>query len=292
MTGLTILDFAIIALGALSLIVWLIFFLKGKKYNSMFDVLEEKEFPLKEIYGMGYAVLETFKYQYTGKKDRELRQEMDVLYGNKYSEYYLRVVHAQQISISMTVFVLSFTFYGLTSEILAVLIGLMFTWAAYYYYGTLTTKKIKDRSDELLHDFSEVVSKLALLTNAGMILREAWQEVAMGGTSTIYQEMQASVNDMNNGMADVDAIYNFGTRCIIPEVKKFTSTIIQGVTKGNSELTMMLQEQSKEVWQMKKQLVRREGEKAASKLMIPICIMFVGILVMILIPIFTNLGVS
>ena len=86
-------------------------------------------------------------------------------------------------------------------------------------------------------------------------------------------------------------MFNFGSRCIIPEIKKFTSTIIQGMTKGNSELTAMLQEQSKEVWQLKKQLVRREGEKAASKLLIPICVMFVGILIMIIVPIFTNLGV-
>ena len=95
---------------------------------------------------------------------------------------------------------------------------------------------------------------------------------------------------MNNGVAEIDAIFNFGTRCIIPEIKKFASTIIQGLVKGNSELTIMLMEQSKEVWAAKKQNVRRQGEKAASKLLIPICIMFVGILVMILIPIFTNLG--
>ena len=80
-------------------------------------------------------------------------------------------------------------------------------------------------------------------------------------------------------------------RCIIPEIKKFTSTIIQGMTKGNSELSAMLQEQSREVWQLKKQIVRREGEKAASKLLIPICIMFIGVLIMIIIPIFANLGV-
>ena len=95
---------------------------------------------------------------------------------------------------------------------------------------------------------------------------------------------------MNNGVAEVDAIYGFGMRCMLPEIKKFSSTIIQGLTKGNSELAAMLQDQSKEVWQMKKQLVRREGEKAASKLLIPICIMFVGILIMILVPIFTNIG--
>lgn len=292
MAELEIIDYLMIALGAVSTIVWLVFYLMGLKHNAMFDVLEEKEYPFKEIYGLGYAVLELFKYKYKSKGDRKLRQQLDVLYGSKYSEYYLRVVHSQQITLAFTVFVLSFSFYGLTSEILACGIGIVFAGLAYYYFGTVTAKKILKRSDELLHDFSEVVSKLALLTNAGMILREAWQEVAFGGNGIIYVEMQTAVNDMNNGVSEIDAIYDFGTRCIIPEIKKFTSTIIQCMTKGNSELTAMLQEQSREVWQLKKQLVRREGEKAASKLLIPICIMFVGILVMILVPIFTNLGVS
>lgn len=290
MIGLGLIDWIIIGAGAVSLFLWLIVFFMGRKHNAMFDVLEEKEYPFKEIYGMGYAVLELFKYKYKSKGDRKLRQQLEVLYGEKYSEYYLRVIHSQQITLSFTVFVLAFAFYGFTSEILASVIGLVFAALAYYYFGTTTAKKILKRSDELLHDFSEVVSKLALLTNAGMILREAWQEVAFAGTGVIYTEMQTAVNEMNNGVANIDAIYNFGTRCIIPEIKKFTSTIIQGMTKGNSELTAMMQEQSKEVWQLKKQIVRREGEKAASKLLIPICIMFVGILVMILIPIFTNLG--
>ena len=291
MAGLETLDYVMIVLGAVSLVIWTLFFAMGLKYNSMFDVLEEKDYPLKQIYGLGYAVLELFKYGYKSKGDRKLRQQLEVLYGNKYCEYYLRVVHAQQITMASTVFVLAFALYGLTDGMAGSVIGFVFAGLAYYYFGTAAAKKLQKRSDELLHDFSEVVSKLALLTNAGMILREAWQDVAAAGNGVIYTEMQAAVNDMNNGVSEIDAIYGFGTRCIIPEIKKFTSTIIQGMTKGNSELTFMLQEQSKEVWQLKKQLVRREGEKAASKLLIPISIMFVGILIMIIIPIFTNLGI-
>lgn len=236
MSELGIIDYIMIVFGAISLVAWVVFFIKGKKHNSMFEVLEEKEYPLKEIYGLGYAILETIKYNYKSKSDRKLRQELDVLYGSKYSEYYLRVIHSQQITIAVTVLVCSFAFYGLTSEILAFIVCAVMAALAYYYFGTVTKKKITKRSDELLHDFSEVVSKLALLTNAGMILKEAWQEVAFQGEGIIYTEMQISVNDMNNGVSEIDAIYNFGTRCIIPEIKKFTSTIIQGMTKGNSEL--------------------------------------------------------
>lgn len=291
MAGIGILDIVIVALSLISLLVWLFFYIKGQKNSSMFDALEEKDFPLKETYGFGIAVLEKINYSYKSASDRKLRQSLEILYEEKYADYYLRVVHAQQITISATIFVLSFALYGLSSEILAMIVGFAFAGLSYYYFGTLTQKKILKRSEEMLHDFSEVVSKLALLTNAGMILREAWQEVAYAGESTIYIEMQKTVDEMNNGVAEVDAIYNFGSRCIITEIKKFTSTIIQGITKGSGELVMMLQDQSKEVWQMKKQLVRREGEKAANKLLIPICVMFVGILIMIIVPIFTNLGV-
>ena len=54
---------------------------------------------------------------------------------------------------------------------------------------------------------------------------------------------------------------------------------------------MMLQQQSSEIWEIRKQNVRREGEKAAGKLMIPIFIMFGGIMLMVIVPIFTNIGI-
>ena len=131
-----------------------------------------------------------------------------------------------------------------------------------------------------------MISKLALMTNAGMILREAWELIAYGDETAVYKEMQKTVEDMRNGMSEIDAYHAFGKRCVIPEIKKFSATIIQGVTKGSSELVLMLQDQNKEIWEAKKQ-----GEKAASKLLFPMVVMFLGILIMIMIPIFSNLGI-
>lgn len=291
MMGLNILDLILIAIGGLVFILWLIIYIQGLKYNELFEPLEESDFLFKEIYGMGYYVLEKFKYEYKSKSDRTLRQQLYILYGEKYTEYYLRAIHSQQITLSLTFLVIAFALYGLADDVLAFVVGVILSVLAYFYFGTLTSKKILARSEELLHDFSEVVSKLALLTNAGMILKEAWEEVAYNGAGIFYEEMQNAVVEMRNGISEIDAIYNFGTRCILPEIKKFSSTVVQGLTKGSGDLTIMLQEQSKEVWQLKKQLVRRAGEKANSKLLIPICIMFIGILIMIIVPIFTNLGV-
>ncbi len=287
---LEIKDYIVFGIGAVLLGIWLVLFFTGLKYASLFDALTEKEFPLKEIYFVGYAALELVHYSYKSKHDRKLRKELSVLFGEKYAEYYLRVIHAQEITMSLTLAILGFALYGVADDIAVLVVLLIFAGLAYYYFGTLTEKRILKRSEEMLRDFSNVVSKLALLTNAGMILREAWTEIAFSGETTIYREMQTSVEEMNNGISEIDAIFRFGKRCIIPEIKKFSSTIVQGLVKGNNELAMMLQAQSREVWMLKKQDIHRQGEKAASRLLIPVVIMFVGILIMVIVPIFTNLG--
>lgn len=208
----------------------------------------------------------------------------------KYAEYYVRLSYAQKLSLSYTLLVIGFIVYGFTSEIGILFVFCLFSFTAYYYFGTLMLEKIKKREEEMLRDFSEVISKLALLTNAGMILKEAWEKVAFNGETIIYKEMQKSVEDMNNGMSEVEAFHSFGTRCVLADVKKAVSTMIQGMEKGNKELVKMLKEQSAESWNIKKNITMREGEKASGKLLIPMMIMFIGILIMVLIPIFTNIG--
>lgn len=284
-------DIVIFGIGSFMLFVWMIIFIMSRKYDSIFAALDEKEYPLKELFSTGYGVMELFHYQYKSNADRKLRKEVEILFGEKYAEFYIRVTYAQRVTYAMLVFLAGFVIYGLAGEIAILLVTTMFSGLAYYYFGQVVNERIQKRSDQMLHDFSEAIAKLALLTNAGMILREAWEVVAQTNDHVLYKEMQSSVDEMNNGVSEIEAIRRFGTRCIIPEIKKFTTTIIQGMTKGNKELTMMLQNQSKEVWGLKKQLVRRQGEKAASKLIIPIMIMFVGILIMVIVPIFANLGV-
>lgn len=285
----TLFDFVQMGLVLIFLLFWLILFLVGLKYNSMFEMLEEKDYPFKELYGMGYALMELIHYKYKSSWDRKLRSNLTILYTEKYVEYYIRVIYSQIVSIGLLllVFGIGLTIYSGESAMLAVLA--MFEVVVVYYFLTLPKTMIEKRSSELINDYAEVVSNLALLTNAGMILREAWEEVAYSNDGVFYKEMQGVVIDLNNGVGEARAFQDFGMRCVIPEAKKLASTITQGIQKGNSELSKSLQEQSTEVWEQRKQLVKRSGEKAANKLMIPIYLMFIGILIMIVVPIFANI---
>lgn len=169
--------------------------------------------------------------------------------------------------------------------------GILFSVVIYYYFSTLSTKKIKKRSIQFMNEFPNAVSTVALLVNSGMILREAWNEVAMSDDSELYLEMRKVNEDINNGISEIEALHSFANRCVTPEIKKFTSFIVQGLEKGSKELSQTLKLQTEELWESKKQNVIQQGELASNKLLIPIMIMFIGILIMVMGPIMTNIAV-
>lgn len=288
---LSAVSLVIMFLATILTAVFVLLLMMGKKYDAWIEPLDSKEFPLCELYGAGFALTDLIKYDFTTKQERKRRQQIALIYGEKHSEYYLRVNAAERFTLSLLVLTVGLTLYGLTSELAIILVTALFAFVAYYYVLTLPEETLKKKSNEILNQFADVVSKLALLVNAGMILKEAWIKVSETGDGELYQEMRRAVMQMNNGVSEVDAYTEFGTRCTSPEIKKFTSTIVQGLVKGNRELVEMIKQQSREIWDAKRHRVKQEGEKAASKLLIPICIMFVGVLIMIIVPIFANLGV-
>ncbi len=290
MSILSPMDLLALAIGVVVLVVWLFFYAQGKQYESMFEGLPYGDYPMGDTYFVGYAITKRLHISYKSNQARKLRKELSVLYEPKYAEYYLRVIYSMQYTMALTIACFAAPMYFISGSILVFFVLLAGSIAVYFYYGNSMESKINDRADEMLSDFSEVISKLALLVNSGMIVTEAWTRVAASGERTLYQEMQRSVDEMNNGKSFTDALFLFGQRCMLPEVKKFSSTLIQSSKQSASELASMLTQQSKETWQMKKQMVHRKGELANSKLLIPMCVTFIGILIMIMVPIFANLG--
>ena len=283
-------DIVVIAIGLAILLLWFFLYFRGRKYWKLFANLDKEDYPLSELYFVGYALTEMLHFNYHGKSDRTMRKYLYILYGPKYVEYYIRAIYAQKVTMALTILTFGLPIYCFTQEPFFMVLIVAAAGAAYYYYGTTLPDKIQKRSDQMMNDFSEVVSKLALLVNAGMTLHEAWGEVAVSGKGEIYQEMQASGGNMRNGMAEEDAVILFGQQCMVPQIKKFASTIITSLKRGPEDLAQMLTQQSKEVWALKQQIMRRQGEAANAKLLLPIVLTFVGILIMVIVPIFSSMG--
>lgn len=286
----------IFSIAACLLVSFLFIFLllTSSKFNEYIEVLDEKEFTLKDIYGVGFRILEIFNIKFKSKSALSLKQEIIILYGEKYADYYLRVLYAQKIALTGLCLVITCVLSCITQDsdcIIMFVFGILFSVVIYYYFSTLSTKKIKKRSIQFMNEFPNAVSTVALLVNSGMILREAWNEVAMSDDSELYLEMRKVNEDINNGISEIEALHSFANRCVTPEIKKFTSFIVQGLEKGSKELSQTLKLQTEELWESKKQNVIQQGELASNKLLIPIMIMFIGILIMVMGPIMTNIAV-
>lgn len=78
MLGLSMTQLVTMSIGSVLLLIWLIVFAISNKYAPMFQGLDEKEYPMKELYCFGYGLLELFHYSYKKQKHRDLKQQIKV----------------------------------------------------------------------------------------------------------------------------------------------------------------------------------------------------------------------
>ncbi len=283
------LSLGVMIFATLLTLVYLFALFKGSKTYT--DVVEALDSKMKYTYIAGLYMLDMIHFNYNSTFSKKRIKNCQVVYGEKYAEFYYRINMAKQITSVFLTLIIGCTLAVLMETYVVLLLAFGAAFGIAYYFETTITDIIKDREDSIIATFPDMLSKLALLVNAGMIVKEAWEKVANTGEGTIYEEMRNAVSEMNNGVSEFDAIMNFANRCNVDKITKFSSTMVQNLSKGNKELAEFLRQFSNEAWVEKKQYARQKGEEAASKLLIPITLMFVGILLMVVVPIFMGISV-
>lgn len=272
-------------------ILWISLLLGGsKKHAEMIEPLDEKKYMLKSLYPVGMEILRMINYSYDTALDKKRRKQASIVYGEHFGEYYYRINVAEKVTYLSICIVVTPLIGPLFGNPALCLFGLFAAGVAYYYADSKITDIMTTREEVITRDFPDMVSKMALLINAGMITREAWEQISYTGESVLYEEMKITTMDMQNGMSEIDAYIAFGNRCGVNFVKKFISMLVQNLSKGNKELVLFLKAESATCWEEKKHLVKRQGEAASNKLMIPLGMILVGIFVMILVPIVGKMG--
>lgn len=269
-------------------VIFLYAFITGQKeFGPMMQPLNS---PMGECYAAGSKLLAMIHYTYRGKRDIKMLRNCRIVYGARYAEYYYRVNMAQKVSVGMLTLIAGIIISVIGNSVVILGVALLAAFGLVYYFSTVITDEINRRATSIEQDFPEMLSKLALLVNAGMIVKEAWEKISENGDGVLYKEMRTAVIDMQNGVTEMDAIIEFAERCGNDDVTKFSSTLVQNLSKGSRELVEFLKQFSGEIWMKKKQNARKKGEEASGKLMIPIALMFLGLLVMLVVPIFAGMS--
>lgn len=273
---------ALLLSGSVISTVFILLLFVGKKYDFMIEGLEGEAFPLKSIYVAGLAVQKGSLFSSLIQK---LQGETRLLYSRKYEEYYARIIVAQMISFALLSLSSGLVLGGLMGGGIGgfvALIGVLMAAVFIYFFYTYTSGKINARQSECDMEFPDAISKLALVVNSGVTLHDGWIIVAASAEGPFYELMRQSVEGMKNGQSDIEAIRSFGIMTNSDEIKKFATAMIQNIERGGGDLPLFLISESAELWKLKKQIMLQKGEKAASSLLVPITLMFAGIMLIVL----------
>lgn len=163
----------------------------------------------------------------------------------------------------------------------------VFALIGYLPYDSVS-QVVTKRQEDISRQFPQVMSKLTLLTVAGMEVSQAWKLASVSGTGTLYEEMNRVLLDFDNNVSPVEAYSRFITKCNNLYTTKLATAIIQNTSKGNSEIVSLFRQLNDESWLEHKHDARRMGEKIQSKLLLPTMLMFAGIIILIIVPVMSG----
>ncbi len=152
----------------------------------------------------------------------------------------------------------------------------------------------KERDRQLLADYPEVLSKLAVLLGAGLTVRNAWGRIVENYTDQlalpggirryVYEEMLYTYRGIRGGQPEIQAYREFGRRCGLQQYRRLMILLEQSLKKGGGALAQRLRIETEEAFSARLHQARRKGEEAKTRLMIPMFLMFILVLTLILVP--------
>ena len=150
------------------------------------------------------------------------------------------------------------------------------------------------REENLLRAYPEMINKLSLLLGAGMSLRRAWKEITekyqkeleqgKRRKCVLYEEMLITLREIESGKGEKRAYEDFAVRCGLQKYRKFSNYLMQNLNKGSNGLCELLECEAREVFAERKMMVRQEGEKAGTKLLLPMILMLGIVIFIIMVP--------
>lgn len=153
-------------------------------------------------------------------------------------------------------------------------------------------KKKNARRDEMLVDYPEIVNKIILYLGAGLSIQGAFELIANnyqknkknGERKAAYEEIVFMNRQVQGGISFHDSMEHFSRRCQVQPYRKLSLLLLQNLKKGSNELIGLLRQEAVFAFEERKNLAKRLGEEAGTKMLIPMVIMLGIVIVILIVP--------
>lgn len=263
-----------------------------KKYKDFFLPLDKKEYSYKAFLSGCLGIVETLKLTGAGRYQVRLSQKIVMLHGSRYVAYYSKVHWSVKIFYLFLGLILGtlFCLFGnvdYSTLLIIPVVGIGF----FFLADKSLDDQYKERKFRLEKDFPDFMSKLVLLVNAGLNIRQAIERIITEARkdAPLYQELQCVITDIQAGVSENEAYADFAERCKIKQITNFVSILQQNMKLGGNQMLYELRRMGTECWEMRKNIAKQLGETASSKLMIPLVIMLLAVILICVAPVVLEL---
>ena len=173
--------------------------------------------------------------------------------------------------------------------------------AIFLFYDKKLENEVKKRQARMMLDFTEIVSKLNLLYEAGLSIHGAFERIVEDHERQereknksrkgkkkeerpAYREMKFTLEKIKSGVSESEAYSQFGKRCALYPYIKLGNLLEQNLNKGTKGMKDLLKQTVEEAFQERKRLARKRGEEASTKLLVPMVMMLMIVIAIIAIP--------
>lgn len=155
------------------------------------------------------------------------------------------------------------------------------------------TEQIKERKDQMLRDYPELIHQLVLLLGAGMTLKGALKRISKNYLEDrskgkerhyVYEEITEAVYEFQAGIPEDEVYRNLSVRMELLPYKRIMELLIQNLKKGTNNLLYLLEQEEMAAFTIRKEQAKRQGEEAATKLLLPMILLLGSVLLLILYP--------
>lgn len=158
-------------------------------------------------------------------------------------------------------------------------------------------KDCKKRNKQLLLDYPGFVSKLRLYLSAGLTVKNAFFRIMKDYESRkeqtrkyLYEEMKISCCQLENGKMEEQVYREFGKRCEEARYRRLGFLLAVHLKQGNSQLLSLLSEEADNAQEDQRNMARKAGEEAGTRLLFPMTLMLVVVMFLILLPAYLDFG--
>ncbi|MCR5671905.1 MAG: type II secretion system F family protein [Butyrivibrio sp.] len=179
------------------------------------------------------------------------------------------------------------------NSMLLLLLTLIGAAVSYVFKDKELKKAMEERSFQMQADYPQFISQLVLYMSAGMTVRNIFERLSAAylrerkaglDKRFLYEEVTRAVRELAAGASEAECYEQFGLRCRGQQYTRLGTLLSQNLRKGNSALLSLLQEESEKSLEDRMDKVRKAGEEAGTKLLMPMVIMLVIVMVVIMIP--------